>query len=115
MGCRGNIVITQDSGKAPLYFYTHWEGYKIKQVLQDALKRGKGRWGDDPYLARIIFCEMIQNDVLNKTGFGISTFECDNDGENPIVYVSIPDQTVKVAGVINTFAEFCDLKFTDGG
>ena len=72
MGDRGNIKV----GK--VYLYTHWGGSEIKDVLKKALKR-KQRWNDEAYLTRIIFCEMVKDDVESETGFGISTSLCDNE------------------------------------
>jgi hypothetical protein len=87
MGDRGNIVIEQPASDNDLYFYTHWRGSELPIILKSALIRGKNRWNDDPYLARIIFSEMIKDNVMEETGFGISTYECDNNHENLIVDV----------------------------
>ena len=73
--------------------------------------RGRSRWGDEPSLARIIFCEMVrgeENGGDELTGFGISTYECDNDAEKPIVYVNVTDNKVTVNGLTFTFDEFID-------
>jgi hypothetical protein len=70
MGDRANIHIIETEG-AGIYFYTHWTGYKLPQTLQVALARGKDRWNDETYLNRIIFSEMIKNNVLDETGFGL--------------------------------------------
>lgn len=74
MGDQANIVIEadQDMFPHPVFFYTHWSGYKIKPTLQAALVRGKKRWNDSQYLSRVIFCELVgKNDEI--TGFGITT------------------------------------------
>jgi hypothetical protein len=39
--------------------------------VADALKRGQGRWFDGEYLNRIIFSEMIKDEVLSDIGYGI--------------------------------------------
>jgi hypothetical protein len=90
-----------------LYFYTHWDGEKLPQILKAALIRGNYRWDDDPYLARIIFCEMIKNDVMGETGFGISTYECDNNHENLIV--NVDHQTVQWQDHTWSFAEYIEF------
>jgi len=105
MGSRGNIVIKEE-GRTPIYFYTHWEGYRVKEILRDALVLGRSRWGDEPYLARIIFCEMVRDQKDELTGFGISTYEGDNDAENPIVYVDVSNNKVTVNHLTQTFEEF---------
>jgi hypothetical protein len=86
MGDRGNIKI------GGVYLYTHWAGSEISQILRDALKRGRSRWTDESYLARIIFCEMIKHDVMGTTGYGISTEIIDN--EHDILEVNCDKQTV---------------------
>lgn len=68
-----------------LYLYTHWGGESLPEVVQSGLKRGKRRWGDS-YLARILFCELIKDDVLGETGFGLSTVMGD-PGVHPIIRV----------------------------
>lgn len=75
MGDRGNIKV----GK--VYLYTHWYGSNLKEMLVNALKRGRDRWTDEAYLTRIIFCEMIKDEVLEDTGYGISTEIQDNEHE----------------------------------
>ena len=87
MGCRGNILVKDSTSKESkgVYLYTHWRGNQVKQILQAALKKYPNRWDDEPYLCRIIFSEMIKDDVNGETGFGISTYLTDN--ENSIVTV----------------------------
>lgn len=93
MGDRGNIVIKQRQPEGSyLYFYTHWNGSEIAETVQNALKRGKERWDDEQYLARIIFCEMIKDDVMATDGYGISTSMGDN--EHDFIVVDVDKQTV---------------------
>lgn len=110
MGDRGNIKI----GK--VYLYTHWGGSKIKQTLQKALARHQ-RWNDEAYLTRIIFCEMIGNDIDGETGYGISTSIQDNN--HNIIEVDVKNQKIKELISDNndivtsewSFQEFIDKKF----
>jgi len=74
MGDRGQVRLVSE-GSPDIYLYTHWGATELPEVVADALKRGKGRWGDDEYLNRIIFTEMIKDDVMSETGFGIGTAE----------------------------------------
>jgi len=104
MGDRANIEMVYESGEK-IYFYTHWSGSELPEILQNALKRGKGRWDDEAYLARIIFSEMIQNEVLSETGYGIAPYICDN--EHPIISVKCSNKTVTIEGVGScTFEQF---------
>lgn len=99
MGSRANIHVKDSYRQADdtsgIYLYTHWSGYQLPQVLQAALERGQGRWGDTSYLTRIIFCEMVKDEVMETTSYGISTQLEDND--YPILVVDDKSRTVKVA------------------
>lgn len=96
MGDRGNIFFvdheTDDGQLAGLYMYGHWSGAFLPEVVMRALDRGRGRWGDSQYLARIVFCELVRDDLDGTTGFGLSTSIGDN--EHAIVRVNDLDQTV---------------------
>jgi hypothetical protein len=95
MGDRGNIVIKQHGHKddtSYLYFYTHYSGSDMPETVQNALKRGKERWDDEQYLARIIFCELIKDDVSGLSGAGISTYMGDN--EHDFIVVDAEKQTI---------------------
>jgi hypothetical protein len=72
MGDRGQVRLVSE-GSPDIYLYTHWNASSLMEVVADALKRGKGRWNDDEYLNRIIFSEMIKDDVMSETSFGIGT------------------------------------------
>src|SRR5277367_2869417 len=102
MGDRGNIAIKQHDStvkeeSAFLYLYSHWAGRSLPHKLQKALIRGKDRWSDEPYLSRIIFCEMIGsgNELQELTGFGITTYITDN--EHPLLVVDAETNTVSAA------------------
>lgn len=100
MGDRGNICMEMNDG-GRVFFYSHWTGRELPETLKSALVRGKNRWNDEPYLARIIFNEMTTGYELEETGFGISTYETDNN--HPTIYVSVEKQTVTVGNKIKTF------------
>ncbi len=105
MGDRANIqVIT--SGEE-VFLYTHWGGHKIECILKAALERARDRWDDPQYLARIIFCEMIQDDVMGLTGFGISSKV--GDGDNHIIKVNVDKQIVTTSIGELPFKDFVKL------
>ena len=68
MGDRAQVHIKDEK----VWLYTHWNGYKLVEQVQEALSRGKERWDDSEYLARIIFDHMVGNDQGGLAGFGIS-------------------------------------------
>jgi hypothetical protein len=96
MGNRANIVIEQDSDMFPhpIYFYTHYDGSEIEQILKSALIRGRDRWDDPQYLSRVIFCEMIKDDLNGVTGYGITT--AIGDGGYKLLCVKMDEQKVRI-------------------
>ena len=105
MGDRANIKIEAE-GEAPIFLYTHWNGYCLPETLQTALAR-KQRWDDSQYLTRIIFSEMIKADVLDEHGYGISTIV--HDGDDRIITVNCVDQTVTIRDLVWSFEEFIKI------
>lgn len=110
MGDRRNVIVEQDNG-TDLVFYTHWDGSELPETLAKALKRGKPRWTDPTYLARIIFSEMIQGYVLDETGYGIEAVPAGSEdyceatpGYDP--RVNVKDKTVTLEGVTHSFEDF---------
>lgn len=106
MGDRCNIVVCArdvegknlgqalEEGQA-VVFYGHWAGSDMPVRLHAGLVRGKGRWDDDAYLGRIIFCNFCQSvaDLSETTGYGIIAGGL-GDNERPILLVDVPRQKV---------------------
>lgn len=90
MGDRGNIFVVHErdeSGQARgVYLYTHWSGYRIKEIAADGLssRAGSARLGDPAYLSRILF-DTLTGLEGGETGYGIGISAPDN--ERPIVVV----------------------------
>jgi hypothetical protein len=106
MGDRANIIVNQgDSGK--IYLYTHWNGYRLPEILMNALGREE-RWDDEPYLTRIIASEVIRESggIDSETGSGITTYM--TDGEYAVIEVSVDKQTVSMKKHTWSFDEFID-------
>ena len=76
MGERNNILLVNDG----IYLYSHWKTKEELEIdLKKALIRGKSRWDDSQYLNRIIFSEMIKEEILETTGYGLSKDLCDGE------------------------------------
>lgn len=114
MGERGNIKVTMEDDTS-VYFYTHWTGYYVQHDLANALDRGRGRWNDPSYLARIIFSEMLRipdnieathERLMDVTGFGIDTQMGDNSYCVPEVLVK--SKEVFYRDKVYTFDEFIE-------
>ena len=84
MGDRGNIVLDFGSQRF-IYLYTHWQGSHLAEILRAALSRGRGRWGDAAYLARIVFSEMVRDELLEVVGYGLSPYLTDNEHDLLVV------------------------------
>lgn len=108
MGDRANVVI-QEEGGGKVVLYTHWGGECLPSIVASALRRGRNRWADESYLTRIVFSEMIQDSVLDETGFGISTWEA-GDAQHPPIVLDIKSQTVIYGSIKMSFADFCNIK-----
>lgn len=113
MGDRANIAVKQekfkdqDGNDVYVYLYSHWGGSDLPMILQSALKRGNDRWTDNPYLTRIIFSEMVKDDLMDTTGYGISNYICDN--EHAIIYVDTDNQTITIGEASWSFKEYIEL------
>ncbi len=103
MGDRGNIVIIDANDKPKLWFYTHWSGSDLPNLVRKALIKGKDRWSDPSYLNRVLFQTMLGDDD-DITGFGIDTEQGDGGYE---VYICHEKKTVRLQGVASyTFEEY---------
>ena len=89
MATRGSVKIVE--GDDVIYLYQHWDGDTLPETVKQALIRGESRWGDFPYLARIVFSEMVKDDINGLTGYGISSTLQDSD-----VYVTIDTEELTV-------------------
>ena len=71
MGTRAQCLIKQEG----VYLYQHWDGGDLMNTVVKAVNspNGKGRHSDPEYLARIIFCQMVKNNIDGETGYGIGT------------------------------------------
>jgi len=86
-----------------VYLYQHWDGYYLPGKVARALERGKSRWNDPPYLARIIFSEMIRDELNELTGYGIYATE---PYVNILIEVSTEYCVVEMGDRAWTFTEF---------
>ena len=105
MGERGQIKIGN------IFLYTHWEGYAIKKMLQNALAK-KWRWDDEEYLRRIIFCEMVKNDIEQETGYGIGD-ALHTDLNYPLLEVDVKNQEIIEDKKKWSFEKFIKEKFKE--
>lgn len=102
MGDRANILIK--SGNETICLYTHWCGYGLPQIVQDALKRGESRLDDFQYITRIIFNQMTKGSEMELTGFGIT---CEvQDNEHDLIKFDVDRQTITIGEMKFTIKEY---------
>ena len=107
MGDGANVKIVD--GESTIYLYTHWDGSDLPKIVSKALSR-RQRWDDGPYLARIIFEQMIEDDAKGETGYGISANL--GDGADRIVTVNVNKQEVSIHKTDWTFDNFTKIDDT---
>lgn len=115
MGDRGHVHVEPGDGSGGVFFYAHWRGTSLPEVVASALDRGRARWNDPPYLARIIFSELIVGSVLDETGYGISAQPTDTGDGFRVVHVNVEGGVVALerAGEATkafTFDEFVSTR-----
>lgn len=102
MGTKASILIRSDDEQVCLY--QHYDGHKLDAVLKSALKRGRNRWEDFGYLARIVFCEMVKDDLAGTENYGLHQHVPPD--VDIVIVVDIAAQTVTRKGSAVSFAQF---------
>lgn len=93
MGDRAEIKI-EDYDNPPFFIYTHHGGSTLLEKARAAMKAGRGRWDDPPYLAAILFTGLMGKfpDPHRWHGFGISTGHAGD--VNRVLVINMQRQTV---------------------
>lgn len=92
MSTRSQCKITSTDFSTPIYLYQHYDGYDLMSTVCNAIKKGDDRLDTPEYLTRIIFSNMIKNDIMGTTGYGIGTSQ--HGDIEYLVEVNIDNQTV---------------------
>ena len=99
MGARINYVF-KDSEQGPMVaLYSHWGETEWQRDLAMALQHSKPRWADIAYGTRMMISYLMQDSVLEETGFGIYAVNGPNYdlGEFTVV-VDMTNQTIYEVG-----------------
>jgi hypothetical protein len=88
MGARVNFIFNDGTPHA-VGLYSHWGADSWEHDLAQAIKHAEPRLGDTSYWTRMVISHLIQNELLDETGYGI--FACD-----PNDFVEAFDECVEI-------------------
>jgi len=96
MGARCNFVFKQSEDHA-VALYSHWDEDHMHELLAAALQHARPRlqMGDIPYATRMAISYIIQDSILEETGYGITAMDPSDQGflDHPIT-IDLTDMTV---------------------
>ena len=103
MGARINYVFKDSESGPMVVLYSHWGETEWQRDIAMALQHARPRWTDSSYATRMIISYLIQDSVLEETGFGI--YAIDNDG------YELGETTVLVDFTTNTVTDNLSVNF----
>jgi hypothetical protein len=102
MGARINFVF-EDGSDSSVVLYSHWGQDSWQTDLAGALQHAQRRLGDSSYATRMMISYLIQDSILDETGFGIYAV---NENE-----YDLGEQTVVINFVNNTITDNVAVDF----
>lgn len=104
MGARINYIFNDGTPHA-VALYSHWGETDWQESIASAIRHARPRWNDTSYATRMIISYLMQDQILDETGFGIFAIS----PENPFLW----DTTVEIDMVNkqidgHSFEEFCN-------
>lgn len=97
MGARINYVF-KDGSDSSVVLYSHWGQTEWETDIAGALEHAKPRWSDSSYATRMMISYLIQDSVMDETGFGI--YAINNEGS-----MDLGEQTVVIDFVNKTVTD----------
>ena len=95
MGARIHYVFKDVEDEASVVLYSHWGETEWQRDIAMALQHSKPRWSDYAYFNRMMISYLIQDSVLDETGFGIySVTGTDFDLGDTTVVIDIAKETI---------------------
>jgi len=70
MGARVTFVFNDGTDHA-VGLYSHWGADSWEHDLAQAIRHAEPRRGDTSYFTRMVISHLIQNELLDETGYGI--------------------------------------------
>jgi hypothetical protein len=102
MGARINFVF-KDGTDSSVVLYSHWGQTDWEHDIAAALEHSKPRWMDSSYGVRMMISYLIQDNILDQTGFGIYAVSGNN--------FDLGEQTVVVDFVNKTITDNVPVDF----
>lgn len=95
MGARINYVFKDVEDEASVVLYSHWGEGEWQRDIAMALEHSKPRWKDYSYFNRMMISYLMQDSVLNDTGFGIYAItDINQDLGDTTVVIDIAKETI---------------------
>jgi len=70
MGARVHFLFNDGTDNS-VVLYSHWGEDSWQQDLAKAIRHAQPRLGDTSYFTRMVISHLIQNELLDETGYGI--------------------------------------------
>jgi len=95
MGARINFVFKDSETGPSVVLYSHWGQDNWQPDIAAALLHSRARWTDASYGTRMMISYLMQDSVLDETGFGLYAINGDNYdlGEQTVV-IDFTNKTV---------------------
>lgn len=71
MGARINFIFRESEDKPAVVLYSHWGATEWQRDIAMALDHARPRWDDTSYFTRMVISYLMQDSILDETGFGI--------------------------------------------
>jgi hypothetical protein len=103
MGARTNFELQDGIGS--IWLYSHSGGDDKSIDFAKALEHARPRWGDTPYAIRMVVSHLIQDRLLDDTGYGLTSYEAGEESYDTLS-ANFVTNTVSYEQEVFTFEEF---------
>ena len=103
MGARINFVF-KDGTDTSVVLYSHWGQTDWQTDIAGALEHALPRWSDTSYGTRMMISYLMQDSILDETGFGIYSI-------NNVGSMDLGEQTVVIDFVNKTVTDDVPVKW----
>lgn len=85
MGDRANFGFKQRNNET-IILYGHWAGHQMLAKLAYAVDKARPRWQDESYATRIAISQLVGEEWVQETGWGLSVNTIlDNEHKIPVI------------------------------